>query len=84
MRKMRLGGHDREVRVWRSMRGLRIEVKSVGLPIGGGLGSSAAFSVALSGALLRLRHKLFKDVYSDEVESDLKVVSQQDFPVNVF
>ena len=27
------------------VRGLRIEVKSVGLPIGGGLGSSAAFSV---------------------------------------
>lgn len=66
------------------VRGLRIEVKSVGLPIGGGLGSSAAFSVALSGALLGLRQKTFKDVYGDEVEADLRFTGQQDLPVSVF
>ena len=66
------------------VRGLRIEVKSVGLPIGGGLGSSAAFSVALSGALLGLRQKVFKDVYSDEVEASLKFTGQQDIPMSVF
>jgi len=37
----------------------RIEVKSVGLPIGAGLGSSAAFSVALAGAMLRMRKMLY-------------------------
>lgn len=35
--------------------GLRFEIKSRGLPIGAGLGSSAAFSVALSAALFRLK-----------------------------
>lgn len=42
--------------------GLKINVKSMGLPIGAGLGSSAAFSVALAGALLLFRQKLFQDV----------------------
>lgn len=37
--------------------GLRFDIKSKGLPIGAGLGSSAAFSVALSAALLRLRQQ---------------------------
>lgn len=36
-------------------KGLSINVRSMGLPIGAGLGSSAAFSVALSGALLRYK-----------------------------
>lgn len=36
-----------------------ISIKSHGLPIGAGLGSSAAFSVALTGALYRMRQKIF-------------------------
>lgn len=36
-----------------------INIKSHGLPIGAGLGSSASFSVALTGALYRMRQKLF-------------------------
>jgi mevalonate kinase len=43
-------------------RSIKIEVKSVGLPIGAGLGSSAAFSVALAGALIRMRGLLFNDI----------------------
>ena len=35
------------------VQGLIIKVRSVGLPIGAGLGSSAAFSVAMSGVLIR-------------------------------
>lgn len=45
--------------VWRnavSGGGIQINVRSVGLPIGAGLGSSGAFSVALSAALLRMRY----------------------------
>lgn len=38
--------------------GLHISVKSLGLPIGAGLGSSAAFSVASSAACLQLHHRL--------------------------
>jgi mevalonate kinase len=38
--------------------GVHVEIRSVGLPIGAGLGSSAALSVAIAGALLRLRMKL--------------------------
>mmetsp|Transcript_21300 Transcript_21300/g.58580 ORF Transcript_21300/g.58580 Transcript_21300/m.58580 type:complete len:515 (+) Transcript_21300:72-1616(+) len=37
---------------------LTIDVRSAGLPVGAGLGSSAAFSVALSAALLRLQLQL--------------------------
>jgi mevalonate kinase len=37
--------------------GLEIKIKSHGLPIGAGLGSSAAFSVASSAACLQLYHK---------------------------
>lgn len=44
------------------IKGLSISIQSAGLPIGAGLGSSAAFSVALAGALLLLRERLFHDV----------------------
>lgn len=37
--------------------GMRFSVKSKGLPIGAGLGSSAAFSVALSASLFRLKQQ---------------------------
>ena len=40
--------------------GLRISVFSAALPLGAGLGSSAAFSVALAAALLRLRLQVFE------------------------
>lgn len=49
--------------------GLCINVKSIGLPIGAGLGSSAAFSVALSAALMQLRQKLFADVVEGDQAS---------------
>lgn len=38
--------------------GISVKVKSVSLPIGAGLGSSAAFNVALSAACIRLYSKL--------------------------
>ncbi len=40
--------------------GVIIKVRSVGLPIGAGLGSSAAFSVALSGALFRFKQLIIE------------------------
>ena len=46
-----------------SRRGIRVDVKSAGLPIGAGLGSSAAFSVALAAALLRLRQLMYGDLF---------------------
>jgi mevalonate kinase len=44
--------------------GITIDIESRGLPIGAGLGSSAAFSVALAGALLLLRQHMMHDVVS--------------------
>ena len=42
-------------------RGLKISIRSNGLPIGAGLGASAALSVALAGAMVRLRQLMFAD-----------------------
>lgn len=39
-----------------SNQGLRISIRSVGLPVGAGLGSSAALSVSTAAALLRVRY----------------------------
>jgi mevalonate kinase len=41
-----------------STRGLRITIVSRGLPLGAGLGSSAAYSVALAAALRRLKQRV--------------------------
>ena len=49
--------------------GMRFNVVSKGLPIGAGLGSSAAFSVALSAALIRLRQQ--KQPFSEAENGDL-------------
>lgn len=38
--------------------GVKMQVQSAGLPIGAGLGSSAAFSVATAGAFLQLHFKM--------------------------
>jgi hypothetical protein len=46
-----------------SRRGIKVVVKSAGLPIGAGLGSSASFAVSLSAALLRLRQLMFGDIF---------------------
>lgn len=46
-----------------SRRGIKVTVKSEGLPIGAGLGSSASFSVSMSAALLRLRQLMFGDIF---------------------
>lgn len=48
-----------------SARGLCISVRSADLPLGAGLGSSAAFSVALAASLLQLRLRLFGDGNAD-------------------
>eukprot|EP01041_Mallomonas_annulata_P005142 gene5142-10278_t len=48
-------------------RGVRVDVRAAGLPISAGLGSSASFSVALAGALLRLRQLMFGDLCSIDV-----------------
>ena len=53
---------------------LRINVQSKGLPIGAGLGSSAAFSVALAGALIRTKNVL---------SSDMKTVANNTVRVSV-
>ena len=52
-----------------TVRGLRIHIKSVGLPLGAGLGSSAAFSVALAGAILRIRNIIFQDVDASNISA---------------
>lgn len=53
--------------------GLSLNVRSIGLPLGAGLGSSAAYSVALSGASWQLYHKLRIEL---ELSSDLNIESQ--------
>ena len=47
--------------------GLKVHVKSAGIPIGAGLGSSAAFSVATAGALVRLYFRMNQpDPYGEQ------------------
>jgi mevalonate kinase len=63
--------------------GLRFDVRSKGLPIGAGLGSSAAFSVALSAALLRLsenqkQHSLEEKINSEKL-SEKVILSNPNF-----
>lgn len=51
-------------------RGIKVDVKSIGLPIGAGLGSSASFSVALSASLLRLRQLMYGDLFPAGISTD--------------
>ena len=56
---------------------ISINVKSNGLPIGAGLGSSAAFSVALSAACCSLRNQILyplEGIISDSSSSETKAV----------
>jgi hypothetical protein len=53
-----------------SRRGIKVTVKSEGLPIGAGLGSSASFAVSISAALLRLRQMMFGDLFPPDFPPD--------------
>lgn len=50
-----------------------VRVKSAGLPIGAGLGSSAAFAVAISGSLMLAYYKLI----SSSVDAGVLVLTQE-------
>lgn len=62
-----------------SFKGLKIEIQSVQLPIGAGLGSSAAFSVAVAGALLQLKVRT-----SSALQEVLECNAQTDFSMPSF
>lgn len=59
--------------------GINLSVKSKGLPIGAGLGSSAAFSVALSAALFRLKQQQ-QPFLAQDISTEAKVMSSLDPP----
>ena len=57
------------------LRGLTVSVRSSGLPLEVGLGSSAAFAVATAGAMLRIRQLMFGDLLDGAVNSTLHELS---------